>query len=58
MISESRETKEVSLVQEGEMQRESRDLIPLKGSISEFRQANAARIWRAEYWGKRSDTDI
>lgn len=38
-----RETKEVSLVQGGEMQIESRDLILLKRSISEFRQPNVDR---------------
>lgn len=37
---------------------ESRDLILLKRSISEFRQPNTDRTGRAEYWQKRSYIDI
>lgn len=40
------------------MQIESRDLILLKRSISEFRQPNADRTGGAEYWKKRSYIDI
>lgn len=35
------------------MQIESRDLILLKRSISEFRQPNADRTGGAEYWKKK-----
>ena len=40
------------------MQIESRDLILLKRSVSEFRQPNADRTGGAEYWKKGSYTDI